>query len=124
MQAVGLGKKFARTIGISVDHRRRNKSAESLNANVARLKNYLDRLVIGGAALKMAQFKGEIAPVRAAPSTETEFAPITDEMRKFQAAYTLYNERKNVKLVGVRAKIAKRKAEEAAAKAKKAAKGK
>merc|ERR1711988_72337 len=38
--------KLAPTIGIAVDHRRRNKSAESLKANVDRLKLYRSKLLI------------------------------------------------------------------------------
>merc|ERR1712190_472898 len=38
--------KKAATIGISVDHRRRNRCAESLQANVDRLKVYLSKLKI------------------------------------------------------------------------------
>merc|ERR1711948_117262 len=38
--------KKALTIGISVDHRRRNRCAESLQANVDRLKVYLSKLKI------------------------------------------------------------------------------
>merc|ERR1712084_164710 len=38
--------KRAATIGISVDHRRRNRCAESLQANVERLKMYMSKLKI------------------------------------------------------------------------------
>merc|ERR1712113_752361 len=38
--------KLAPTIGISVDHRRRNRCAESLKANVDRLKLYKSKLKI------------------------------------------------------------------------------
>merc|ERR1711879_629779 len=38
--------KLAPTIGIAVDHRRRNHCAESLKANVDRLKLYRSKLVI------------------------------------------------------------------------------
>merc|ERR1712232_1472716 len=38
--------KLAPTIGIAVDHRRRNKCAESLKANVDRLKLYRSKLLI------------------------------------------------------------------------------
>jgi len=38
--------KLARTIGISVDHRRRNRCAESLKENVDRLKLYKSKLLI------------------------------------------------------------------------------
>lgn len=46
MQAAGIHKKTARTIGISVDPRRRNKSTESLQANVQRLKEYRSKLIL------------------------------------------------------------------------------
>ena len=46
VRQAGLNKHFARTIGISIDHRRTNKSAESLQRNVARLKAYLEKLVV------------------------------------------------------------------------------
>merc|ERR1712134_221542 len=38
--------KLARTIGISVDHRRRNRCTESLQENVSRLKLYKSKLLI------------------------------------------------------------------------------
>merc|ERR1712110_1206147 len=41
-----IPKKLARTIGIAVDHRRRNRCQESLQANVERLKLYKSKLVI------------------------------------------------------------------------------
>ena len=46
LRAAGIYKKQARTIGISVDHRRRNKSAESLQSNVQRLKLYKSKLIL------------------------------------------------------------------------------
>jgi hypothetical protein len=46
LQAAGIPKKLAPTIGISVDHRRKNKSLEGLQANVQRLKTYKAKLVI------------------------------------------------------------------------------
>lgn len=45
-QAAGLSAKFARSIGIAVDHRRRNKSVESLQVNVQRLKLYKSKLIL------------------------------------------------------------------------------
>ncbi|XP_061526657.1 copine-7 isoform X3 [Phyllopteryx taeniolatus] len=42
LKAAGIHKKTARTIGISVDPRRRNRSTESLQANVQRLKEMND----------------------------------------------------------------------------------
>lgn len=45
-KAAGIHKKVARTIGISVDPRRRNRSTESLQANVQRLKEYRSKLIL------------------------------------------------------------------------------
>ncbi|KAG6094785.1 hypothetical protein E4U30_003033 [Claviceps sp. LM220 group G6] len=42
----GIARPLARTIGISVDHRRQNLSEESLAINVARLKAYRERLIL------------------------------------------------------------------------------
>ncbi|CAJ1344149.1 unnamed protein product [Effrenium voratum] len=39
-----IPRKFAKTIGIAVDHRRRNRCTESLQANVERLKLYMSKL--------------------------------------------------------------------------------
>merc|ERR1711935_696693 len=41
-----IAPKLAPTIGIAVDHRRRNKCAESLQTNVERLKLYKSKLLI------------------------------------------------------------------------------
>merc|ERR1719498_2264415 len=41
-----IAPKLARTIGISVDHRRRNRCTESLQENAARLKQYKAKLLI------------------------------------------------------------------------------
>uniref|UniRef100_A0A674EXE9 60S ribosomal protein L13 n=1 Tax=Salmo trutta TaxID=8032 RepID=A0A674EXE9_SALTR len=46
LKAAGIHKKTARTIGISVDTRRRNRSSESLQANVQRLKEYRSKLIL------------------------------------------------------------------------------
>jgi ribosomal protein L13E len=37
LKAAGLGAAFARSVGVKVDHRRRNKSQESLDLNKRRL---------------------------------------------------------------------------------------
>lgn len=46
LKAAGLGKREAQSVGIPVDHRRRNKSAESLKLNADRLKAYRERLIV------------------------------------------------------------------------------
>merc|ERR1712130_1057993 len=46
LQGAGLQPKYARTIGIAVDRRRRNRSQEGLSRNVRRLKQYTSSLVL------------------------------------------------------------------------------
>merc|ERR1711934_104303 len=46
IKAVGLGKREAKSLGIAVDHRRRNKSVEGQEANVQRLRDYRSKLVV------------------------------------------------------------------------------
>merc|ERR1711974_126751 len=46
LKAAGIPRKFARTIGISVDPRRQNLSEEGLKANVERLQEYRKRLIL------------------------------------------------------------------------------
>lgn len=45
-QAAGIPKKLAPTIGIAVDHRRKNRCLESLQENVNRLNMYRAKLVV------------------------------------------------------------------------------
>ena len=46
LKSAGIYKKQAKTIGIAVDHRRRNKSVESLQVNAQRLKLYKSKLIV------------------------------------------------------------------------------
>merc|ERR1712094_126984 len=46
IKAAEIGKLEARSLGISVDHHRRNRSVEGLQANVQRLKEYKANLVV------------------------------------------------------------------------------
>eukprot|EP00389_Voromonas_pontica_P018167 GDKH01028586.1.p1 GENE.GDKH01028586.1~~GDKH01028586.1.p1 ORF type:complete len:213 (+),score=75.20 GDKH01028586.1:34-672(+) len=46
IKEAGLSKKTARTVGIAVDHRRRNKCVESRQLNVNRLKEYQSKLAV------------------------------------------------------------------------------
>lgn len=115
-----MNPKFAQTVGISVDHRRSNKSEESLALNAGRLKEYLARLVVfprkagkvkkGDASAEEVanarQLKGEIVAKPAAASAVT-FTAITEELTGFKAYGTLRAARNDAKLVGVRAKKAK-----------------
>lgn len=44
--AAGVDYKYARTVGVAVDLRRKNMNAESFNSNVDRLKEYLGKITI------------------------------------------------------------------------------
>merc|ERR1712139_526974 len=46
LKEAGIPKKFAGTIGIAVDFRRKNRSTEGLQENVARLKLYKSKLMV------------------------------------------------------------------------------
>ena len=46
IKAAGLGVQFARSVGIAVDHRRKNRSQESLDLNKARLQKYISSLAL------------------------------------------------------------------------------
>ncbi len=46
IKAAGLGVNFARSVGIAVDHRRKNRSQESLDKNKQRLLQYVNNLAL------------------------------------------------------------------------------
>merc|ERR1719240_2534455 len=46
LKGAQIPKKLARTIGVAVDHRRRNRCEESLQTNVERLKLYKSKLMV------------------------------------------------------------------------------
>ncbi|KAM7523171.1 hypothetical protein LguiA_013073 [Lonicera macranthoides] len=119
LKAAGIPKKLAPTIGISVDHRRRNRSLEGLQTNVQRLKTYKAKLVVFPRRTR--KFKaGDSAPEELATATQVQgpYMPIevekpsvdiikvTDEMKSFNAYAKLRVERMNARHVGVRMKKA------------------
>ncbi|KAJ4776858.1 60S ribosomal protein L13 [Rhynchospora pubera] len=119
LKAAGIPKKFAPTIGISVDHRRKNRSLEGLQANVQRLKTYKAKLVVFPRRAR--KFKaGDSAPEELATATQVtgEYLPIvpekrtvdlvkvTDEMKSFKAYGKLRVERMNKRQIGARLKKA------------------
>merc|ERR1712112_372063 len=119
LKQAGLSKKYAQTIGISVDFRRRNKSVESLQLNAQRLKEYKSKLILfplsakkprKGEATpeevsKAVQLAGEVMPVK--PSAKRIRAmEITDDMKNFKAFQTIRQARAFKRLHGIRAKKA------------------
>merc|ERR1712228_728977 len=119
LKQAGLSKKFAQTVGISVDHRRRNKSVESLQLNAQRLKEYKSKLILfplnakkprkGDATAeevsKASQLAGAIMPLK--PVVKRSRAmEVTDEMKNFKAFQTIRQARAFQRLHGIRAKKA------------------
>ncbi|KAH0515489.1 60S ribosomal protein L13 [Microtus ochrogaster] len=122
LRVAGIQKKVARTIGISVDPRRRNKSTESLLANMQRLKEYRSKLILfprkpsapkkgdsSAEELKLAtQLTGTVMPIRNVYKKEK--ARVITEEKNFKAFASLLMA--NARLFGVRAKRAKEAAEQ------------
>ncbi|KAI8075074.1 ribosomal protein L13e [Gongronella butleri] len=131
IKEAGLTAKYARTIGIAVDHRRRNKSQESLELNVQRLKAYQAKLIVfplkagkpkkGDAdAAEVAaavQHKGAVLPI-AQVAAAPEARAITAEEKAKNAYMTLRYARSEKRTLGAREKRAREKAEEEANKKK------
>ncbi|ODQ79620.1 hypothetical protein BABINDRAFT_8521 [Babjeviella inositovora NRRL Y-12698] len=124
LKAVGLTAKYARTIGISVDHRRQNKSVEGLELNVARLNEYKSKLIIFDNKAKSADIKANAQiDVKASfpviqPAFET--APRAVVVPEGLNAYrTLRESRSEKRYLGAREKRARLKAEAEAEKSKK-----
>ncbi|XP_044497971.1 60S ribosomal protein L13-1 isoform X1 [Mangifera indica] len=119
LKAAGIPKKLAPTIGISVDHRRKNRSLESLQANVQRLKAYKAKLVVFPRRARKVK-AGDSAPEELATATQVQgpYMPITLEkttvelvkvsqvMKFFKACNKVRVERMNSSHVGARLKKA------------------
>ncbi|KAK5662316.1 hypothetical protein OQA88_8222 [Cercophora sp. LCS_1] len=131
LKAAGIPKLYAPTIGISVDPRRANLSEEGLAINVQRLKEYKARLIVFPKKSNKAkkadtpkdQQSGETTQsIRGAFGVEDAIAAGFSEIKKSDipkstdAYKTLRKARSDAKLVGVREKRIKDKADAEAAK--------
>ncbi|KAF2885776.1 hypothetical protein ILUMI_20411 [Ignelater luminosus] len=125
LKAAGLNAAYARTIGVAVDYRRRNKSVESIQVNAQRLKEYKSKLILfpihnkkklrPGEATeeerKLAtQLTGEVLPIKQTYVKPKAHVP-TEEEKKFSAFTALRKARADARLVGIRAKRQKDAAE-------------
>merc|ERR1712110_191356 len=124
LKAAGFNKKSCRSIGISVDYRRRNLSMESLQQNVQRLKEYKSKLIVfprkegkqmkGDASpeeIQMAkQLSGDVLALKPKTSSNRAKVPTKDE-KMFNAVKTVRCARGFAKSVGVREKRMKEQAE-------------
>merc|ERR1711898_39154 len=138
LKAVKLGKLEARSLGIAVDPRRRNRSVNGKQANEQRLREYKANLVVfprnakktkGGwaddasaAELEVAeQTKGKVMPLVAEAPVQ-EARKITAGEAKANVARELKAAWNDARLCGYRKKRAEEKAEKAAQEALKKAK--
>ncbi|KAI4212701.1 MAG: hypothetical protein LQ351_004592 [Letrouitia transgressa] len=136
LKEAGIPRKLAPTIGIAVDPRRRNPSTESLDPNVARLKAYRARLILfprrAGQHKQLDSSKDAVEAAKRGdnvirntgavlPIANIAAAEAVGEVKRSElpegtkdAYRTLRLARSDARLVGVREKRAKAKAEEAA----------
>lgn len=123
LKAVGLSAKYARTIGISVDHRRQNRSEETFEANVARLQEYKSKLVVFDKNTKAAEAanhkQADVATVFPVVQPSVESAPRAVEQPEQSAFRTLRLAKSDKKYKGIREKRTREKAEAEADKKKK-----
>jgi len=117
LKAANVHRLEARTIGISVDHRRKNRSVEAFQQNVQRLKTFKSRLILfprdsnkpkkGDASVeerKLAtQLKGAILPIKSRVRAPKIRVP-SEEEKKFGAHYIMRKARTTKRLHGKRAK--------------------
>merc|ERR1711935_1057790 len=116
---MGIDRKTAQTVGIAVDHRRRNRSQESLDLNTQRLVEYKSKLVVfprragqpkkgdsTDAAAMKAAVQNKARHIVALPTTSNavETGVISKDMASFKAFFTLRTERANTKYYGARKK--------------------
>jgi large subunit ribosomal protein L13e len=109
LRTAGLQPRYAQTVGVAVDWRRRNKSEESLKANVARLEAYKASLVIlkkGDSA--PAQVKTVLQPLPA-PDNTIVMATVTEEDKQFKAYTTMRVAKKETRVAGYRKSVEERK---------------
>ncbi|KAL1773125.1 60S ribosomal protein L13 [Sigmodon hispidus] len=114
LKVADIHKKVAHTISISVDPRRRNKSTESLQANVQRLKEDRSKLILfprkpsapkkgdsSAEELKLAtQLTGPVMPIRNVYKKE-KARVITEEEKNFKAFASLCVVRTNARIFGI-----------------------
>ncbi|XP_076912895.1 large ribosomal subunit protein eL13z-like [Bidens hawaiensis] len=119
LKAAGIPKILAPTIGIAVDHRRRNSSLEGLQANVQRLKTFKDKLIVFPRRARKTK-AGDSSPEELAAATKVqsqvlpvasekaavEIVKVTEEMQSFNAYAKLRLEGTSRRLLGARLKRA------------------
>ena len=126
LKAAGVNPAFARTIGISVDPRRRNKNVEALQQNAQRLKEYRARLILFPRRAKKpkkgdskpeelalaSQAKAPLLPIKRNPIRPEKARVPGEEEKKYSCFVALRTARANLKFHGIREKRAREAAED------------
>ena len=111
LKAAGLSPRYAQTIGIAVDYRRKNRCEESLELNKGRLEAYKANLVIlkkgDSAPADIVKGGAAILPIPK-PSTEIVMEEITDEMKEFKAYTTMRVAKQETRVAGYRIAVKNR----------------
>jgi large subunit ribosomal protein L13e len=107
LKAAGINPSFAKTVGICVDRRRKNRSVEGLQANVQRLNEYKAKLVVlpksGQASEPVSQATGFILPI-VQKQAAVETRAITAAEKKRNVYTEMRHLRADARLVGQRLK--------------------
>lgn len=128
LKGAGIPLKFAKTIGIAVDNRRVNKSVETLQNNIERLKEYKGKLIlfprqrhskqlakgpiadspadVTGAAQ---QLQGTVMPLPASGPLACPTMKITPEMKETCVHSVLRLARNEKRMKGIRSEMKKKK---------------
>jgi large subunit ribosomal protein L13e len=126
LKAAGVRRKEALGVGIPVDHRRKNRSEEAFQSNVARLKLYKSKLIVfprnptskrakkGDATKEETKKANQVSITKEFPVMlalpRIKARKITKDELAFEAVKTLHKQRMDAKLWGAREKRAKDKA--------------
>lgn len=123
LKGAGLTARYAQTVGIAVDHRRVNRSEESLKTNIDRLLEYKSKLIVfpkrsgvfkNGDSTKeetvvATQLAGRVIQPLAKKADTIEMMTITEEMKNNVAYTQMRLAAKETKVAGQRAAVAARK---------------
>jgi len=115
LKAAGFNARYAQTVGIAVDYRRKNRCEESLELNKARLESYKANLVIlkkgDSAPADIVKGGSAIQPLPK-PSTDIVMETITPEMKDFKAYTTMRVAKQETRVAGYRIAVENRKKKE------------
>jgi len=109
LKAAGLESRYAKTVGINVDHRRTNKSEATFQLNVNRLQDYKSRLVVLSkktTKIDIPQLTTELIP---SPKREgaVSYIKLDGDAKEAKAYQALRAARNDARLVGIRLKKSK-----------------